>query len=87
MQKNNPYIDTNNIDRSQEIEDMFQPTLEDIKNDPEFYAELVNDLMYHVKYGTGVTQIMQIGLASMEEFDKSKTSESFEDFCEFKNGL
>ena len=69
MQKNNPYIDTNNIDRSQEIEDMFQSTLEDIKNDPEFYAELVNDLMYHVKYGTGVTQIMQIGLASMEAFD------------------
>jgi hypothetical protein len=69
MQKNNPYIDTNNIDRSQEIEDMFQPTLDDIKNDPEFYAELVNDLMYHVKYGTGVTQIMQIGLASMEAFD------------------
>jgi hypothetical protein len=68
MQKNNPYIDTNNIDRSQEIEDMFQPTLDDIKNDPEFYAELVNDLMYHVKYGTGVTQIMQIGLASMEAF-------------------
>jgi len=69
MQKNNPYIDNNNIDRSQEIEDMFQPTLEDIKNDPEFYAELVNDLMYHVKYGTGITQIMKIGLASMEAFD------------------
>jgi hypothetical protein len=69
MQKNNPYIDTNNIDRSQEIEDMFQPTLEDIKSDSEFYAELVNDLIYHVKYGTGVTQIMQIGLASMEAFD------------------
>ena len=69
MSTNNPYIDINNIDRSREIEDMFQPTLEDIKNDPEFYAELVNDLMYHVKYGTGVTQIMQIGLASMEAFD------------------
>jgi len=69
MQKNNPYIDTNNIDRSQEIEDMFQPTLEDIKNDPEFYAELVNDLMYHVKYGTSITKIMKIGLASMEAFD------------------
>jgi len=69
MSTNNPYIDINNIDRSREIEDMFQPTLEDIKNDPEFYAELVNDLMYHVKYGTGVTQIMQIGLASMEAFN------------------
>ena len=63
MQKNNPYIDTNNIDRSQEIEDMFQPTLEDIKNDPEFYAELVNDLMYHVKYGIGTTQIMKMAMA------------------------
>lgn len=73
MQKNNPYIDRNNIDRSQEIEDMFQPTLEDIKNDPEFYAELVNDLMYHVKYGTGITQIMQIGLASIEAFDAPNT--------------
>ena len=66
MQKNNPYIDTNNIDRSQEIEDMFQPTLEDIKNDPEFYAELVNDLMYHVKYDTGITQIMKMAMDTLD---------------------
>ena len=43
----NYYIDINFKDRSQEIENVFQPTLEDIKNDPEFYAELVNDLIYH----------------------------------------
>lgn len=67
MQKNNPYIDSNNIDRSQEIEFMFSPTLEDIKNDPEFYAELVNDLMYHVKYGTGTTQIMKMAMGTLDE--------------------
>ena len=66
MNTNNPYIDSNNIDRSQEIEAMFQPTLEDIKNDPEFYAELVNDLMYHVKYGIGITQIMKMAMDTLE---------------------
>ena len=64
MNTNNPYIDRNNIDRSQEIEDMFSPTLEDIKNDPEFYAELVNDLVFHVMYGTGTTQIMKMAIHS-----------------------
>ena len=47
----NYYIDIDGNDRSQEIENAFAPTLEDIKNDPEFYAELVNDLMYHWKIG------------------------------------
>jgi hypothetical protein len=70
IQKNNPYIDTNNIDRSQEIEDMFQPTLEDIKNDPEFYAELVNDLMFHIAHGTGTTQIMQMAINNFENNKK-----------------
>jgi hypothetical protein len=60
---------------------MFIPTLEDIKNDPEFYAELVNDLMYHVKYGIGTTQIMKMAMATLDK------QETFEDFCEFKNGL
>jgi len=45
-------------DRSQEIENQFSPTLEDIRNDPEFYAELVNDLMYHWMYGTRETPLM-----------------------------
>jgi hypothetical protein len=55
---NNPYIDINYVDRTKEVEDQFSPTLEDIKNDPEFYAELVNDLMYHWMYGTSETPLM-----------------------------
>jgi len=54
----NYYIDINNVDRSSEIENAFTPTLEDIKNDPEFYAELVNDLMAHWMYGTRETPLM-----------------------------
>ena len=54
----NYYIDINGNDRSQEIENQFSPTLEDIKNDPEFYAELVNDLMFHWMYGTRETPLM-----------------------------
>ena len=70
MNKNNPYIDINNIDRSQEIEEAFMPTLEDIKNDPEFYAELVNDLMFHISHGTGTTQIMQMAINNFENNKK-----------------
>jgi hypothetical protein len=54
----NYYIDINLKDRSKEIEDAFSPTLEDIKNDPEFYAELVNDLMFHWMHGTRETPLM-----------------------------
>ena len=54
----NYYIDINGQDRTQEIESEFAPTLEDIKNDPQFYAELVNDLMYHWMYGTKETPLM-----------------------------
>ena len=54
----NPYIDIDGKDRSQEIENSFTPTLEDIKNDPEFYAELVNDLMFHWVYNTRETPLM-----------------------------
>jgi len=43
-----------------EIENAFNPTLEDIKNDPEFYAELVNDLMFHWMYGTKETPLMNL---------------------------
>lgn len=55
---NNPYVDINGVDRSEEIDLMYMPTLEDIKNDPSFYAELVNDLMYHWVYGTRETPMM-----------------------------
>ena len=58
MNKNNPYIDINYIDRSEEVDKAFLPTLKDIKNDPEFYAELVNDLMFHWIHGTRETAIM-----------------------------
>ena len=54
----NLYIDIDGIDRSKQIEDAFTPTLDDIKDDPEFYAELVNDLMYHWVYGTHETPLM-----------------------------
>ena len=61
----NYYIDINFKDRSQEIENAFQPTLEDIKNDPEFYAELVNDLIYHWVYGTRETPMMNLARQNM----------------------
>jgi hypothetical protein len=54
----NYYLDSNYVDRSKQINDAFEPTLEDVKNDPHFYAELVNDLMYHWVYGTRETPLM-----------------------------
>jgi len=54
----NYYIDIDGKDRSQERENTFTPTLEDIQNDPRFYAELVNDLMFHWMYGTRETPLM-----------------------------
>jgi hypothetical protein len=56
--KNNQYLDLNYADRTDEIEAAFQPTLDDIKRDPQFYAELVNDLMFHWVYGTRETGLM-----------------------------
>lgn len=56
----NPYLDINYVDRAEEIGASFEPTLEDIKNDPQFYARLVNDLMYHWVYGTRETPLMVI---------------------------
>jgi hypothetical protein len=67
---NNPYIDITGVDRSEQIEDAFASTLEDIKNDPEFYAELVNDLMFHIARGTGTTQIMQMAINNFENNKK-----------------
>lgn len=54
----NPYLDLNYVDRTDEIEALFDPTVEDVENDPEFYAELVNDLLYHWVYGTRETYAM-----------------------------
>ena len=58
--KPNYYLDINFKDRTEEIEARYQPTLEDIKNDPEFYAELVNDLLFHWMYGTKETPLMNV---------------------------
>jgi len=56
----NYYLDSNYKDRSKEVTDAFKPTLQDIKEDPEFYAELVTDLMYHWVYGTRETPLMNL---------------------------
>ena len=55
---NNPYLDQNWIDRTAEIQARFEPTLDDITRDPELYAELVNDLLYHWIHGTRETPLM-----------------------------
>ena len=62
----NPYIDLDYNDRTKQVEDAFIPTLEDIKNDPEFYAELVNDLMFHWLYGTRETPLMNMAKRNMK---------------------
>ena len=56
----NPYIDKNQVDRSEQVAKAFLPTLEDIKKDPMFYADLVNDLLYHWIYGTRETAFMDM---------------------------
>ena len=61
----NPYIDINYVNRTKEVEDAFTPTLEDIKNDPTFYAELVNDLMWHWVHGTRETELMVMAKRNM----------------------
>jgi hypothetical protein len=58
MRPNNPYLDMHYVDRTDEIESLYEPTLEDIKRDPHFYAELVNDLMFHWMFGTKETRTM-----------------------------
>lgn len=60
MTRQNPYIDANNVDRTDEIENAFEPTLKDINNDPGFYAELVNDLLYYWIHGTKETPLMNL---------------------------
>lgn len=56
----NPYLDNNYVDRTDEIESAFLPTLEAIKDNPEFYTELVIDLMYHWVYATRETEKMNM---------------------------
>ena len=54
----NTYLDINYQDRTEEIEELFEPTLNSIKRDPETYAQLVNDLLFHWMYGTRETELM-----------------------------
>jgi hypothetical protein len=67
MKQNNPYLDTYFVDRTEEIEALYKPTLEDIKRDPEFYADLVNDLLFHWLYGTKETPNMVMVKKSLEK--------------------
>lgn len=68
----NPYLDINYVDRAEEIEASFELTLEDIKNDPQFYARLVNDLMYHWVYGTRETPLMVIAKDNLKIANRDK---------------
>ena len=54
----NPYLDINYKDRTEEIENMFGPTLEEVKNNPEKYTQLINDLMFHWMFGICETKLM-----------------------------
>ena len=56
----NPYLDINWQDRTEEIASRFDKTVDDIKRDPELYAELVNDLLYHWIHGTRETLMMNM---------------------------
>jgi hypothetical protein len=56
----NPYLDANYVDRTDEIEAAFAPILDDIGRDPQFYAQLVNDLLYHWIHGTRETALMNM---------------------------
>jgi hypothetical protein len=56
----NPYLDMNWQDRTEEIASRFAKTVDDIKSDPELYAELVNDLLYHWIHGTRETPTMNM---------------------------
>ena len=63
----NPYLDMYYVDRTDEIDAAFEPTLTGIKADPHFYAELVNDLMFHWIYGTKETELMVMARKNMFE--------------------
>jgi hypothetical protein len=54
----NPYLDSNYVDRTEQIESDFDSTLKEISEDPQFCAELLNDLLYHWVYGTRETAMM-----------------------------
>lgn len=72
----NPYLDSNYEDRTDEIEALFEPTVNDIKKDPEYYAELVNDLLYHWICGIRETPLMWHARKGREAYIKSYLKKS-----------
>ena len=58
--KHNPYLDINWIDRTEEVQALYDKTVADIKVDPGLYAELVNDLLFHWIHGTKETPLMNM---------------------------
>ena len=66
------YLDSNYIDRTDQIEAAFPKTLQEIKNDPSLYAELVNDLMYHWVYGTRETPLMVMAKRNLKIGNEGK---------------
>ena len=66
----NPYIDINRVDRTDEVEAAFTPILEEIQLDPQFYAELINDLMFHWVHGTRETALMIMAKKNMLRHQK-----------------
>jgi len=56
----NPYLDMNWQDRTEEIASRLEKTVDDMRRDPELYAELVNDLLYHWIHGTRETPTMNM---------------------------
>ena len=57
---NNPYLDMNYQDRTDQIQSLFDKTVDDMKRDPELYAEVFNDLLFHWIYGTRETVLMNM---------------------------
>ena len=57
-QKQNPYIDLNFEDRSAEAVALMSSIERDIQNDPQYYAEVITDMLLHWKYGTRETEMM-----------------------------
>lgn len=58
--QNNPYVDANGVDRSNEIEFAFETTKAAMMCDPAFYAELLNDFLFQYLHGTKETPTMQM---------------------------
>ena len=56
--KQNPYLDSNFNDLTNQVETLTETVLADIKNDPQYYAELITDLYFKWKHNTFETPLM-----------------------------